>query len=115
MAEIDWRGFGEAVSRKLDGERLSVRGAVARWPETNTALWSRARRGQQPLSAENFLLVCRLLDISPWRPWCGTPRPRRSKPMRTALRDILKDMRKQSVTASVSRVTREADDDGLLP
>lgn len=105
MAEIDWRGFADAVTARLDGEQLSVRGAVARWPETNIALWSRARRGQQPLSAENYLLVCRLLDIGPWKFWRGNPRPARRKPARAALRSILKSMRKQAVTAQASRET----------
>lgn len=105
MAEIDWRRFGDAVTARLDREQLSVRGAVARWPETNVALWSRARRGQQPLSAENYLAVCRLLGISPWRHWRGDPRPAKQKPTRAALRGILKSLRKQAVTATVSRET----------
>jgi len=103
MADIDWRGFAAAVSDRLDRERLSVRGAVARWPETNVALWSRARRGQQPLSAENYLLVCRVLDIQPWRFWRATPKPARRKTPRAEIRSILKSMRKQAVTARVSR------------
>lgn len=106
MAEIDWRGFADAVTARLDHEQLSVRGAVARWPGTNIALWSRARRGQQPLSAENYLLVCRLLDISPWRHWRADPRPPKRKPAKGALRVILKSLRKQAVTAAVSRETR---------
>lgn len=105
MAEIDWRGLADAVSRKLDDEQLSVRGAVARWPETNIALWSRARRGQQPLSAENYLLVCAVLDISPWKFWRDAPRPRRQPSPRAAIKRILKSMRKQAVTAPVSRGT----------
>jgi hypothetical protein len=103
MAEIDWRGFADAVSDRLDRERFSVRGAVARWPETNVTLWSRARRGQQPLSAENYLLVCRVLDIQPWRFWRAEPRPPRRKVPRIAIRAILKNMRKQAVAAPVSR------------
>lgn len=105
MAEIDWRGFGAAVTARLDAEQLSVRGAVARWPETNIALWSRARRGQQSLSAENYLAVCRLLGISPWRHWRGEARPAKQKPTRAVLRGILKSLRKQAVTAAVSRET----------
>lgn len=107
MAEIDWRGFADAVTARLDRDGLSVRGAVARWPETNTALWSRARRGQQPLSAENYLLVCRLLDISPWRHWRDALRPARRKPSRHSIRGILKSMRKQAVTVHVSHETAE--------
>lgn len=103
MAEIDWRGFADVVADRLDREQLSVRAAVARWPATNIALWSRARRGQQPLSAENYLLVCRVLEIQPWRFWRDTPRPPRRKRPRAAIRSILKSMRKQAVTAAVSR------------
>lgn len=108
MAEIDWRGLGDAVSRRLEAEQLSVRAAVARWPETNTALWSRARRGQQPLSAENYLLICRILDVSPWRFWRDAPRPPRRKAPRYSIRAILKSMRKQAVTVPVSRETESA-------
>ena len=81
---------------------LSVRGAVAAFPGTNIALWSRARRGRQPLSAENYLLVCRLLSLDPYRFFLAAPKPPRRKAGRS-LRDILKAMKKQAVTARVSR------------
>ncbi|MEO3386032.1 hypothetical protein [Mesorhizobium sp. CAU 1741] len=108
MAEIDWQGFASIVSARLRRDGLSIRAAVARWPETNVALWSRAARGRQPLSAENFLLLCRILRVSPWRFWsvhAGT-QPAGS-PKRTTLRAIRKRMQKQSVSVCAKRETLE--------
>lgn len=102
MAEIDWPAFARRVDGECTRRGLSVRGAVAAFPGTNAALWSRARRGRQPLSAENYLLVCQLLALDPWRFFAATPKP----PRRAAggsLRAILKSLKKQTVTAGVSR------------
>lgn len=109
MAEIDWHGFAGIVSARLRRDGLSIRAAVARWPETNVALWSRAARGRQPLSAENYLLLCRILRVSPWRFWrverAMKPAP---EPRRTTLRDIRKRLQKQSVSVCGKRETRAA-------
>lgn len=68
-AEFDWIGFGAEVGVRLALAGLSTRQAVARWPDTNVTLWSRARSGNKPLSVPNFLLVCRCLRIPPTRHW----------------------------------------------
>ncbi len=108
MADLDLRRFAAAVERGLAG--TSVRQAVARWPETNVALWSRARRGQQPLSAGNYLLVCRLLDLDPFAFLIEAKRVRPApKPRALTLRGILNSLRDQAVTARVSREERRAE------
>lgn len=95
MARLDWPAFGRAVTGRLDAAGLSVRGAVARWPETNIALWSRARSGRKPLSVENFLLVCHLLRLSPRAFWSRDKRRRVTRKM----------LAKQAVTVGVRRET----------
>jgi hypothetical protein len=107
MAELDLARFADAVEAGLDG--LSVRQAVAKWPETNVALWSRARRGRQPLSAANFLLVCAALDLDPFafvKPEKVVRGCRRAP--RLSLRGIVETLRNQTVTARVSREDRRA-------
>lgn len=106
MAEIDWNGFGSDVTAALGS--MSIDAAVRKWPATHKALWSRARRGLQPLSAENYLLVCSLLGLDPWRRFSDRPKPRRARRRKAlSLGDIV---RNQAVTVGVSRVT-----DGARP
>lgn len=94
MAEIDHAAFAATVSAELARRRLSFGLAVLKWPATNKAMWSRATRGQT-LSAGNYLLVCRLLRISPWRFW------RDGKARRVTMKTIVK----QAVTAAATRET----------
>lgn len=104
MAEIDWSGFASDVRAALGD--MPINAAVARWPGTNKTLWSRARRGLQPLSAENYLAVCRLLGLDPWRRYSDAAKPkrvRRSRPR--SLRDIAKNLQNQTVSVTVSRGT----------
>lgn len=94
MADIDRAAFAFAVAERLAAKRLSYSLAVARWPSTNKALWSRVNAGK-PLSAGNYLLVCKLLNLSPWRFW----HPDKAK------RVTMKTIVKQAVTAGVARET----------
>lgn len=104
MAEIDWTGFSADVRQALDG--LSIHAAVAKWPGTNAALWSRAKRGRQPLSAENYLQLCRLLSLDPWARWSAIPKPKRLRRRKArTLADIVRNQQIQPVTVSVSRGT----------
>lgn len=104
MAEIDWPAFAGAVRTGLAREGLSMRRAVARWPGTSVALWSRAASASRPVSAANYLLVCRLLGLDPFAFWRagGSERPDRRAAART-IGQILKTMKKQGVSPRVSR------------
>jgi len=64
MADIDLAAFAQAVAGRLALERLSYGVAVTKWPSTNKAMWSRVHR-LIPLTAGNFVLVCKLLELSP--------------------------------------------------
>lgn len=94
MAEIDHAAFALTVRSSLARRGLSYSDAVDLWPATNRAMWSRAANGK-PLSAGNFLLVCRVLRLSPWRFWQG------DKVRRVTMKTIVK----QAVTASATRET----------
>lgn len=64
MADIDRDAFARAVARRLAQAGLSYRKAVARWPALNAGMLSRACCAR-PLSAGNYLLVCRVLELTP--------------------------------------------------
>lgn len=90
MASYDRTAFAFAVAARLDARGLSVRGAAEIWPDTDIALWSRVRNGQE-ISVGNFLLVCRVLKLWPLRYL--------RRPKRMTRKRILK----QAVTRAVSR------------
>ena len=94
MAEIDLPRFGMAVKVALSRKGLSYGDAVARWPETNKALWSRAVNGKA-LSAGNYLLVCRYLNLRAWA----------FVRVETGPRLTMKSIAKQAVTAADKRET----------
>lgn len=66
MASIDKAAFAYAVAGRLERLGLSARKAAEAFPETDAALWSRIRNGKTILPG-NYMLVCRLLKLSPWK------------------------------------------------
>ena len=100
MAEIDWTAFAGAVEERLAKRRLSFDRAVRKWPALNKAMLSRAVN-EMPLSAGNFLLLCRLLRVSPYRFLILEKR------RRLRLSDIAERAKNQAVTVELSRETGE--------
>jgi hypothetical protein len=98
VAEIDWRAFGARVAERLEGEGLSYRGAVERWPCLDKSMLSRAVNGR-PLSAANYMVVCTALGIDPNAFLIAARKPRVT---RRAIRETLE---KQAVAVRVSRET----------
>jgi hypothetical protein len=60
---FDRARFAVSVSRRLEG--ISGRRAVEVWPTLNTAMISRAKRGDN-LTIGTFLVVCRALRLRPF-------------------------------------------------
>lgn len=98
MADIDRDRFAHAIADALDAAGLSLRGAVAEWPDLNPAMLSRAIN-RQPLSAGNFLMLCRVFGLDPFR-FLITEKRRR-----VTLRDIRKALADQTVTELAKRET----------
>lgn len=99
MAEIDWPKFAAAARVALKKRDVSYDGLVAVFPDLNKGLLSRACNGM-PLSAGNFLRLCRVLWLKPDRFLIVVKR------RRVTLKDILKHQQKQAVTVPVNRETR---------
>lgn len=97
-AEIDWRNFAAAVRLRLDLYGLSYGGAVAKWPDLNKGLLSRACNGKV-LSAGNYVLVCQLMQFEAGRFLTFDDKPR------VTLRAITESLQNQPVTAAVARET----------
>ncbi|WP_265518947.1 hypothetical protein [Nitratireductor luteus] len=98
MADIDRAAFAEAIMRVLDRAGLSFGKAVETWPELDKAMLSRAC-SEKPLSAANFLLVCKVMGLDPFAYLIH------DKQRRVRLRDIAKRLSEQSVTPVVKRET----------
>lgn len=96
MAKLDFDAFGHAFQQRLTEIGYSLRVAEQKWPTTNRAMLSRAINGKR-LSAENYLLLCRLAGIDPYRFWSDDERRRIT----------MKTIAKQVVTAGVSRATED--------
>lgn len=88
--------FAASVRLRLDG--ISGRRAVAAFPMLNTAMISRARRGEN-LTIGSFLALCRALHLRPFDFLLDGVKRRR------VTRKTLLD---QTVTASVPRETKAA-------
>lgn len=100
MANIDHAAFAEAVCIELRRQGLSFALAVEKWPELDKAMLSRAC-SEKALSAGNFLLVCKLIRLDPYRFL------KRGKRRRVRLRDIVKRLQEQTVTQADKRETGE--------
>ena len=96
MASYDRTAFAYHVAAQLRRLGLSGEAAAHDWPETNAALWSRVKNGHE-ISVGNFLLVCKLLRLPPFRYLV------REKARRVTLKSIVK----QTLTAPVSRGTAD--------
>jgi hypothetical protein len=66
MAEIDRALFAVDVRHALEKRDLSYRHAVLAWPVLNVAMLSRAC-SEQVLSAGNFLALCQVFELDPFR------------------------------------------------
>ncbi|MER2535503.1 MAG: hypothetical protein ABTQ31_10120 [Rhizobiaceae bacterium] len=66
MAKLDFAAFGDALQQRLDEIGYSLRRAEQKWPETNRATLSHAINGKR-LSPENYLLLCELAGLDPYR------------------------------------------------
>lgn len=97
MAEIERKLFAAALTARLRELGYSYGKAVEMWPALNRAMLSRACNGME-LSAANYLLVCEMAGLDPYRFL------KREKQTRHTLKSILN----QTVTAGVSREAREA-------
>jgi hypothetical protein len=97
MAEIERKKFAAALTDRLRELGYSYGKAVEMWPALNRAMLSRACNGME-LSAANYLLVCEMAGLDPYRFLA------REKQVRHTLKSILN----QPVTAGVSREAREA-------
>ncbi|RWM19645.1 MAG: hypothetical protein EOR72_00125 [Mesorhizobium sp.] len=94
---FDRERFAASVRRRLEG--ISGRRAVEAWPTLNTAMISRAKRGEN-LTIGSFLVVCRALRLRPFD-YLIDGAKRRRVTRKTILR--------QAVTASVPCETRSFD------
>jgi hypothetical protein len=65
MAELDLARFAGDLAEQLRACGISYSQAVERWPETDRAMLSRAIN-RKPLSAANFLLLCRKSGLDPF-------------------------------------------------
>lgn len=65
MAELDLARFADALAERLRGSGWSYSQALEQWPETDRAMLSRAIN-RKPLSAANFLLLCRKSGLDPF-------------------------------------------------
>ncbi|WP_166163156.1 hypothetical protein [Chelativorans oligotrophicus] len=98
MAEIDHAAFAAAVAERLARRKLSFERAVAKWPDLNKAMLSRAVN-EMPLSAGNFLLLCKVLRMSPYSFLILDKR------RRLRLGDIAERLKNQAVTVDLPRET----------
>lgn len=94
MADIAFDQFAQAFHRRLDEIGYSLRRAEQMWPQTDRAMLSRAVNGKT-LSAGNYLLLCELAGLDPYR--FVTRSPRRIVTM--------KSIAKHMVTPPVKRET----------
>ncbi len=98
MADVDFVQFGHDFSRRLGELGYSLDRAVAKWPLTNKALLSRATHGET-LSPGNYLLLCEMAGLDPYK--CFTPAKRPRPPKRATMKTVLA----QAVTRVVPRET----------
>lgn len=91
---FDRERFAATVCRRLDG--VSGRRAVEAWPTLNTAMISRAKRGEN-LTIGTFLTLCKALRLRPMDFHIDGVKRRRV---------TRKTLLKQTVTASVPCETR---------
>lgn len=94
MADIDRIRFGDDLQKRLDEIGYSLRRAEQQWPETDRAMLSRAVNGK-PLAAGNYLLLCQMAGLDPYRYLKREPQ------RRVTMKSIVKHM----VTAPVLRET----------
>ncbi|RWE75267.1 hypothetical protein [Mesorhizobium sp.] len=94
---FDRERFAASVRRRLDG--ISGRRAVEAWPTLNTAMISRARRGEN-LTIGSFLVVCKALRLRPFDYLIDGVKRRRV---------TRKTILKQAVTVAVPCETRSFD------
>lgn len=92
MAEIERKQFAAALTDRLLALGYSYSKAVEMWPALNRAMLSRACNGME-LSAANYLLVCEMAGLDPYR---FLSRERQT-------RHTLKSILNQPVTVGVSR------------
>lgn len=99
MAEIDRVRFAMHFSSRLTSLGYSLSRAAEKWPETDRAMLSRAINGKT-LSAGNFLLLCEMAGLDPYRFL------RRGKTARMTRKSVLD----QAVTRGVPRETEDFSD-----
>lgn len=92
MAELDLSRFADALADRLRTCGYSYSQAVEHWPDADRTMLSRAINGK-PLSAGNFLLLCRMAGLDPFDFLIG------GKRRRVTLKSILD----QTVAVGVSR------------
>ena len=97
MAELDLARFAGALADRLRACGYSYSQAVEQWPETDRAMLSRAIN-RKPLSAANFLLLCRKAGLDPFDFLVA------GKRRHVTLKSILD----QAVTGGVSREAERA-------
>lgn len=94
MAEIDFARFGDAFEHRLEQLGYSYTDAERKWPSTDRAMLSRACAGKT-LSAGNYLLLCQMAGLDPYRFMQPMKRPRFTR----------KAILEQAVTRGVARET----------
>lgn len=98
MAELDTSAFADDVAAKLQQRGLSYHAAVAKWPELNVAMLSRAC-SEKTVSAANLLILCRYLGLDPFR-YLIVKKQRRF---------TMKAVLNQAVTVAVSRENKRSE------